>query len=168
MIFWFFSFIMLAAALVATFATDFRFAIFALWLCGCGVGGLFLSLGAELLAIIQWIVSTLLAVSFVFHAITFGEYGKKDERPRMKKFIAALLPSVAGASFVGIIWLGTQQLPMSKFETEFAIPSSGNLAALGQSLVENHLPSLELLGLTLFLVIVGSGVVARLEAQQDL
>jgi NADH:ubiquinone oxidoreductase subunit 6 (subunit J) len=41
-----------------------------------------------------------------------------------------------------------------------------DLASLGKVIVENHIVSLEVLGLTLFLVLVGGGVVARPEATE--
>jgi NADH:ubiquinone oxidoreductase subunit 6 (subunit J) len=45
---------------------------------------------------------------------------------------------------------------------------SPGLASLGKTLVEQHFLSLELLGFTLFLTLVGSGVIARAERKERL
>jgi NADH:ubiquinone oxidoreductase subunit 6 (subunit J) len=48
------------------------------------------------------------------------------------------------------------------------MPAAGNdLASLGKVMVENHIISLEVLALTLFLILVGGGVVARPESSGD-
>ena len=151
--------ITIAGAVAATFMDDVRGAILALWISGLGVGGLFLSSGAEMLAIIQWIIATLGVLSFVFYAVMFGEYHLKDTRPLKPKVISAILPVLGGSAFTALIWVGTRDLPGL---TE-ASPAPQDMAALGKLLTENHLVSLEILGLSLLLTIVGAGVIARTE-----
>ena len=48
-----------------------------------------------------------------------------------------------------------------------ASDSIKGVADLGKSLVQDHLLSLEILALTLFVVVIGSGVVARPEVKDE-
>lgn len=152
----------LGAAAVAAFSGDIRHAILALWVTGLAVGGLFLSLGAELLAIIQWIVSTVVAISFVFYAVTFGEFGVQDARPRMKRITSLVASLGIGGLFSYMIGIGTQSL-VPPPSTGATVAGKSYISILGQKLAEEHLLSLEVLALTLLVVIIGSGVVARPE-----
>lgn len=162
------SLITLGAAGVATFWGDIRVSILALWVVGLGAGGLFLGLGAELLAIIQWIACTLVAISFLFYSVTFGEYGVQDKRPMSKKVTSAIVPSLLGLAFAAVIWLGTYKLPdrlLAGTVTQDApAVQASNIAAMGRSVIREHLLSIEIMGVMLLLVVVGAGVIARPEA----
>jgi len=162
-LFWLCSFLTLGGALVATLAGDVRISILALWLAGFGAGGIYLSLGAELLAVLQWVVSTLITLSFIFYAVTYGEYGTPDPRSLPKRAVGGIFPILLGGSFSAVLWLGTRHLPSAGA----FVPADGlNLAGVGKTLVSKHLLSLELLVVLLFLVIVGAGVVARPESEE--
>lgn len=166
MTFWICAGISLAAAAAATFVGDIRRAILALWVAGLGVGGLYLSLGAELLAVIQWIVSTLVSISFVFYAVMFGEYGVPDRRTISEKAVSCLSSLGLGAAFAGVIVLGGRDLPgMMGAELLVRPVANPGVMTLGRALADDYFLSLEILALTLFLVIVGSGVVARPEVR---
>lgn len=163
MIGWIFAGITLGAALMATFVSPIRRAILALWVVGLGVGAIYLTVGAEFLAIIQWIVSTLVTISFVFFSVMFGEYNPPKEQSKKSASQGVLLLALSvilGLSFSAIIWLGAESLPETAFVVE---PKSGDLSSLGRVLTHENLLSLEVLALTLFLVLVGGGVVARFE-----
>lgn len=69
---WVFAGLTLGAALMATFAFNIKRAILALWVVGLGVGAVYLTVGAEFLAIIQCMVSTLVTISLVFFSVMFG------------------------------------------------------------------------------------------------
>ena len=175
MIFWLCSGMAIGSALLATFVGDIRKAIMSLWLTGLGVGGLYLLMGAELLAIVQWVVSTLVAMGFLFYAVMFGEYGLGDSRPPLKRAAAAFFPTLLGAGFVAVLWYGASELKGFTDIQPEAFRTSGmtaqnlgetNLTLLGRVLADEHLLSLEILALTLFLVVLGSGVVARPEEKQ--
>lgn len=158
MIWWVFSFIISIAVLFATFVTDIRRAILSLWVVGLGIGGLYLTLGAEFLAVVQWIISTLVAISFIFFAVMFGEYGSSDTATWKKRVLPIVLTVILGLSFAAIVWLGAGEVP----EAALAFPTEGSdLVAIGKSLTQNHLLSLEVLALNLFIVLVGGGVIAR-------
>ena len=165
-----FSAIALGAALVASFVNGMRTAILSLWIAGLAMGCLYVTLGAESLAVIQWIVSTLVAISLFFFAVMFGEYEKEsNEAPgesllSRKKIFVLGIAIVLGLAFAAIIYLGATEFP----QDIPSLPKAGNdLAALGRTMVENHMLSLEVLGLTLFLILVGGGVVARPEPKVE-
>ena len=168
MIFWACSAITLGAAIVATFSRDGRRAALSLWITGLGAGGLYLSLGAELLAIVQWIVSTLVAISFIFYAVMFGEYGEPAaavEESILKKGSKLVMQLALGVTFGLTIWYATRD---SQSQSMPLLPEEPKgMMELGKSLVGDHLLSLEVLALTLFLVLVGAGSTARPEGRLD-
>lgn len=168
-IYWFCAAIALGGALAATLLSDIRRAILAVWITGLGVGGLYLSLGTELLAVVQWVLSTLIAVASVFYAVLFGEYGVSDSRPFSKKLLSAALPFALGLGFVTVLVIGARSFPgliaLGLHGATPPGPVQQDLAAVGRGLADDHLLALELLALTLFLVIVGGGVIVRPESQ---
>ncbi|MCM2322093.1 MAG: NADH-quinone oxidoreductase subunit J [Oligoflexia bacterium] len=150
----------LAAVTVAAFVRDIRRATLALWIAGLGAGGIYLTIGAETLAIVQWVTSTLVAISFVFFAVMFGEYGSQKGFFDRKRALFYGLGLAIGVSFAGLIALGSGTIDAPMLE----VPVSGNdLPALGKALTEDHLLSLEVLAFTLLMVLVGGGVLARPE-----
>ena len=172
MIFWLCSIITLGAGVAATFIADMRLAVFFLWIVGMGAGGIYLSAGAELLAVIQWIVSTLLAISFIYYSVMFGEYKVSDSSKISRKLILLILPVLAGAGLATVLWFAARQLPDMPTTDVFSLTvrasnSIKGVADLGKSLVQDHLLSLEILALTLFVVVIGSGVVARPEVKDE-
>ncbi len=168
MISFIFSGITLAAVFIAAFVTNMRLAILALWVAGLGVGAVYLTLGAELLAIVQWIVSTLVTIAFIFFAVMFGEYRdsqEKDSEGSQKsktKIVFTTLSLLLGAAFALVIWNGSNDLPASN---RMSVPMPVDLGVMGKILTQENLLSLEVLALTLFLVLIGGGVVARLERE---
>jgi NADH-quinone oxidoreductase subunit J len=161
---WIFAAITLAAVFTATFVRQMRHAILALWVAGLGVGGMYLNMGAEFLAIIQWIVCTLVTISLIFFAVMFGEYSTVPTKKTRKNFLLPFLSLVLGGLFAALILFGAKNLPKNLLE----VPSQGSdLNVVGQKLTQGNLLSLEVLALTLFLVLVGGGVVARSEGGDD-
>ncbi len=68
-----------------------------------------------------------------------------------------LSAGVVGAAFAAIVWLGS-----GNDVTVVPQPAEGtDLAAIGKALIHDHLLSLEVLALLLFLTLVGAGVIAR-------
>jgi NADH:ubiquinone oxidoreductase subunit 6 (subunit J) len=159
-IFWIASTLSVLGSLAATFAGDLRVAILALWITGLAAGGIQLALGAEVLAVCQWVISTLITLNLFFHSVTYGEHGAADPRLRGKRAVAAIFPVLIGAGFGGVLWLGTRHLPIAGVIQ----PAPGqDLAALGKMLLEKHLLTLEMVAVLLFLAVVGAGVLARPE-----
>lgn len=161
---WVFAGITLAAVIMATFEKQIRRAILALWVAGIGVGAIYLTVGAEFLAIIQWIVSTFIAISFVFFSVMFGEYSAPASKNKNENYLLLSLSLVLGAGFAAIIWLGAKRLP----EISLVLTQEGSdLVSIGRALTQDNLLSLEVLTITLFLVLVGGGVVARSEGGDE-
>ena len=165
---WAFAGLTLGAAIMATFFSNIKRAILALWVVGLGVGAVYLTVGAEFLAIIQCMVSTLVTISLIFFSVMFGEYQPEGgSRPSFHftpaQFIQTLLSIVLGAGFVGVIWVGVRGMPTENLNQ---IPGN-DLGALGRALTQDNLLSLEVLALILFLVLVGGGVIARLERNES-
>src|SRR6476660_9582164 len=94
---WVFAAIALGAVFLATFLRQMRGAILALWVAGLGVGAIYLNIGAELLAIIQWIVSTVVTISFIFFAVMFGEYNSVEAREKKSRILVTLMAIILGA-----------------------------------------------------------------------
>ena len=164
---WVFAGLTLGAALMATFAFNIKRAILALWVVGLGVGAVYLTVGAEFLAIIQCMVSTLVTISLIFFSVMFGEYQVQPSSSARtfsaRDILRTALSLLLGAGFAGVIWLGVQGLPQ-----ETLIQAGGSdLGALGKALTQDNLLSLEVLALILFLVLVGGGVIARLERNES-
>lgn len=151
--FWICAAFALCSALVAMLTGNNRRASFGLWLCGLGVGGIFLALRAEFLAVSQWILSTVVSLSFVAYSTLFGE---RETELEWKKLAAALFLS---ASVLATIWFGLRdfEMPMDVEAIRLGLNDLGGL------MIKDYLIALEVLALTLFLVIVGAGVISRPE-----
>lgn len=173
MILWLFSISVLTASAVAALTPRMRTSILALWISGLGMGCIFLTLGAETLAVVQWIASTLVATALFFFAVMFGEYERKEgffsidgkkirlDRARALSFFVALL---LAAGFSIMILFGSSPLTPEML----SLPKEkSDLTFLGATLVKDHLLSLEVLSLTLFLILVGGGVIARPQSQGE-
>jgi NADH:ubiquinone oxidoreductase subunit 6 (subunit J) len=146
------------SALVAALSKDTRHVVLGLWVCGMSMGGIFLSFGAEVLAMAQWIVATLGGVSLLMASSMCGELGKKVASRRATfDLLQAIIVGVGMTAVFGVA--------LFRFQPEMnTLPQSGqDLQALGQLLTEKHSISLNLLAVTLLLVLVGGGVLSRAE-----
>lgn len=167
MMYWLFAAVTFFSALLATFIGDTRKAVLALWTCGLSASGLFLVLGAEFLAVVQAVVSTLSALALSIYAVNFGEYGEKPAHQDRRPAARVVLPVFAGLSLAAILWLGFRRMPGAlAFEARVLSDSEKDLAGVARLLVSEHLISVEVLAVTLFLAIVGAGVIARAEATE--
>lgn len=152
------SVLVIASALLAALSNDRRHVVLGLWVCGMSMGGIFLSFGAEVLAMVQWIVATIAGISFLMASSMCGELGEKAPSPRSKF-------DLLQAAIVGIGMTAVSGVALLRFSPEVgAFPQSGqDLQALGQLLTEKHSISLNVLAVTLLLVLVGGGVLSRAE-----
>jgi NADH:ubiquinone oxidoreductase subunit 6 (subunit J) len=152
-----FSVITVLAAALAVVFSDMRKVVVAAWVAGMGAGALFLSYGAEYLAIVQWIIATLGAISFLVYASLLGGYGVLDDRPRREKVFDAMPAALIGGCFFAIVTVAVlgKSTPLDGPAPE--------LVDIGKSLVEKHVVSLELIGLLLLAALIGVGVIARPE-----
>ena len=164
MIAWIFATVVLSSVVVATFIGDVRRAVLALWIAGLAIGGLYLTLGAEFLAIIQWIVATLVAICFIFFSAMFGDYGASGTVVPWRARIRGLPAVLLGLAFAGVIWFGAKGLATGEVVPIGPVAGT-DLLAVGKDLVGSHLITLEVLALTLLLVVVGGGILARPEGE---
>lgn len=151
-------------AAAATFLRDFRRSVLSLWLTGLFLGGVFLSLHYELLAIAQWVLSTLTAIAFVFHGVLFGEFGGRKSDAARKGPLGYLLPILAGVGFVALMAAGGLSR-LTDTQKPFSSPE-GSFQETGKAIADEAFLSAEILGVTLFLIIVGAGVIARAEGKE--
>jgi NADH:ubiquinone oxidoreductase subunit 6 (subunit J) len=164
-----FSAIALISSGVAAWAKSMRQAVLALWIVGLCCGAVYLSVGDEAVAVVQWIVSTLVAVAFLLYSAMLGEMEvtkkKSDVRKKNneKDAVLQLLPLALGAGFAGIVYLGSGGMPKEFFD----VPTqASDLLSVGRALLDRHFLSLEVLGLLFLLTLVGGGVVARPEKKR--
>lgn len=156
-----FSGITVLAAVLAVVFSDMRKVIVASWIASMSAGALFLSYGAEYLAVVQWLVGTLVAISFLVYASLFGGYTSLDARPKREKVFDAIPALVIGLSFFAIVTVAVLGQG-ANLESPAA-----DLVATGQSLSEKHVISLELMAFLLLAVLVGAGVVGRAEESES-
>ena len=90
----------------------------------------------------------------------FGEYGGARERLTWQSTLKLVMPILLGLAFAAIVWIGAGH---PEFSTPTPAGEGKDLAAIGHDLVVNHLISLEVLALTLFLALIGGGIIARPE-----
>lgn len=156
--------ITLIAVILATFLNQTRQAILSLWIAGLAMGAIYLTIGVELLAIIQWIVSTLVTVSFVFFAVMFGEFNPSALPQKRKINWLMFLSLCLGLAFIGVIWLGIRGFPAQSQSSSLGL---SDLTSMGKILTQEYFLSLEILGLILFFVLVGGGVISRFEGDEQ-
>jgi len=154
--FWLMAVIILCSAISATIISNQRVSIFAVWLCGMGIGGMYLTFGAEYLAFFQWMASTLLAVIFLFYSVLYS-----DEEKTHRFWSTYLIPFGLGIIFFAALRTGLRNVGQDISFDE----TSGSLAELGLALSNEYLLVCEILGIALFIAVVGIGVISRREKE---
>lgn len=161
---WFFGALAVGAAAGAALLPGLRAAVLSLWVAGLSGGALFLSLGAEAIAVTQWVISTLGAFSLIFYSVMFGEYhpGTKRSAPVHPWRIL-----VMGALSVGVLVIVSLAAESSVGSVPVNAPAQAALSLddLGGALAGRHFLALEVLGILLLLTLVGGGVMARPESE---
>ncbi|MGE4107421.1 MAG: NADH-quinone oxidoreductase subunit J [Bacteriovoracia bacterium] len=157
MVFWSFGILAVAAALVAAMAANYRLALFSLWVCGMALGASFLATGSEFLAVSQWVITSVCAVVFLFYVVLFGS------RERPANFFYRATALLAAACLATVTGLAVRYLPEGG---EVAFPPN-EVVQFGATLFGSQLLPLEILALTLFLVMLGVGVVSRSEGKSE-
>ncbi|MBL7715885.1 MAG: NADH-quinone oxidoreductase subunit J [Bdellovibrionales bacterium] len=173
MITWICCAVTLVSALISSWTHDIRRAILALWVCGLGMGGVALDLGSEFLAVTVWIISTTTTIGFVFYSVMFGEFRSESNDEDRKAIVKKVVGLVTVAVMGYFIYSGIEnairyreshrapkvvELPAPSEPTEQKRPAND---LLGDEMVSHHFLTLELLGFSLFLILVASGVIAR-------
>lgn len=145
-------------AVGAALMTQLRGAIICLWLCSLSVSGMFLSLGAEYLAVLVGLLATLLATVFVFHTELFGR------RERVPNWLIAVIAFIVGDAFVVVVWSCVHTLGTG-FHTPVAVQAP-SLVEIGKYLVTEQFLSLQIMAIIMLTVIVGLGVISRPEVRK--
>ena len=127
--------------------------------CGIAVGAVYLSLGFETLAFIQWFLTFILSLAFSVYSYLFVDEPKETSwkvivRDQVIPGALVLLLSI-------IITLGAHStiLAFNDFQRMEGV------AAFGRRLIREHLFAILLMGVILFLCIVGVGVLGRPEVK---
>jgi NADH-quinone oxidoreductase subunit J len=161
MIVWVFGAAALLSGTIAASLENTRRSILFLWSTGMLCGGMFLCFNCELLAVVQWIVSTAVCLSLLHFSTLLGEYtlgwkAELKEKAKLKLIPLLSLPIAAGfAVLIGRGSLGEgQSLPA---------PALVDLHSLGQAMSSHYMLPIEVLGLTILITVVGGGVIARQE-----
>ncbi len=135
----------------AIIARSTRAIFWLLWLSGLALGCTYLSIGSDFLAFIQVLLVTVSGVLYFFFGFLHSHQSRAVE-PR--KFIVSLL--------LGLVFLALLGFGFSGHALFSVLPNSNlGLVQLGQYLVGHQFLSLELMGILLFVVIIGVGVLAR-------
>ncbi len=155
-----FAILALVTATLATIAHDLKYSILSMWIAGLATGAIFLTVDAEFLGIVQWIVSTLVAISFVFFGVMFGDFESNEKKKGKANYLMVSCASVLGLSFSALLWLAMKDNARLEITTD---THAFEIKEVGKALVSTHILSLEVLAITLFLVLVGCGAIARIE-----
>jgi len=146
-------------AAAAGLSKDFRGSAIGIWGAGILLGVYLLTSGAEFLALVLWILSTLSAVGFVFFSLVMGEFGKKpSEEPVIRQSRRRALIPLLGVFAAGTVFIG---LASSGFVPEAGVSKFEPMALLGVRLVEEHMVTVIAVCFLSFVVLVCAGVVAR-------
>lgn len=148
----------LVCALASVWVRTPRYAILALWGMGLWTGVAYLAAGAEVLALLEWILSSVSTLSLVFFSLLFGEFTaserERTDRAGVPWFLA--LPTVLG--FGAWMFLAS---PQADLPDALAAQSTSQLAEMGKRLIEEHWLASEVVGALLFISVVGAGIIAR-------
>lgn len=121
------------------------------------VAGIYLSLGAEFLAMVQILVYVGAIMTLVIYAIMLTEkLGAQSIQQKNAQSIPAIAAGIAFVALLSYVYLHTVwPLRQNISAEEFASYS------LGQKLMTEYLLPFEVLGILLFAVLIGAIVVAR-------
>jgi NADH:ubiquinone oxidoreductase subunit 6 (subunit J) len=172
--------VLVGGAVCSLFFEDMRRAAVSVWVAGLGAGAVEMALGAEVLAVTQWILSSVALVVFILFSVTFGEYrsrsteevttapqGKPALESRAWRLARAFGPVLLGGAFMGVVFYGYLPLERRAASTmKVSLLGSfpgGDIRAVAQALLRENFVSLQIVALILLLVVVGAGVVSRPE-----
>lgn len=140
----------LGSALLVTFSSHRQRVGISLWLCGMSAGGMFLSVGAEFIAMIQWTLSTVLGMLYLFYSSLFLPSEKKSSSTWVMSVVILLLVSMGIFLFA---LKGIDQFQLKKTAT--------GLGTLGRRMISQYGIHIHLLALTVFVVIIGTAQISR-------
>jgi len=152
-IFWIFGVFALISAVLASFSSNYKLAGLAIWICSFAMGSAYITLGAEFLGFMQWIVGTVVAASFLFYSIVFGFEEQK------LKWTSVLAAGVLSALMVFYVQQGIQGMPMVHVDAQ----GSEGLSGLGEAMLSRHFLAYLVSSVIMLLAIMGAGVTSRVD-----
>lgn len=149
--------LLLSSAAISVFVRSFRISTLSIWAAGLVLGFIFLMLGSEVLAIGQWVFSTLTAFSFLVYSLLFGDL-LESEKPSKSQWRGWIMPFFGAICFALIIGVGLHDFEQWTFELSM---ETFSLRDFGKQLVSSQPLTLVAVGIHILLVTIGFGVVAR-------
>ncbi len=153
------------AATVAAIHPRAKTVLVFLWVSGLLAGALFLDLGYEVLAVFQWIISTLMGLLGLFYFNLLGELdSSSSQRSTSLNALRPLLLKILTAGlFAVFVYLGTQSAMRSVGVEERTGEILGGISRLGEELAKEQFLSGQMIGLAILLLVIGTGVIVRPE-----
>lgn len=155
----FFFFAQLSGVLAISLKTA-RTSILLATLAGFLSGAGFLSLGAEYLAITQWLVSGISALGLLFFEMMFGNEMPWSKRTKQFDLILALLAAVSICGVFLFAVLGGLTFDGLSLRVDQSL-TAASMGDLGIVMTRKFFIVLQIVGFLLLVAIVGSGVLAR-------
>jgi len=150
-IFYLFGFLSVLLGVFAALSTSIKNAAFYLWLCGLSLGVTFLVAMSEFVALAQWLVSSLIYLTFVFHT------QKSEDASFLSDWVKQGLSGFIGFLFILGLYFGLKD-SVSRIRLGDDLIS---VYELGHYILSDQLLSVEVLSLSFFLVVVGIGVLGK-------
>lgn len=126
-----------------------------------GLGGLYILLAAEFVAIVQILIYGGALTILMIFGIMMTRHGNQDEAPKRPAFNALLLIGVI--ALFGILFYAIQG---TAFVTGPALdPGADNTAALGELIFNNYVIPFELVSVLLTVAFIGAIVMAKREEE---
>lgn len=143
----------LSVALVGVVLRSVRASLICVWASAFFAGAAFLALGAEFLAIVQWIVSSVCTLGFLFFELMFGNENAWSSKTKRYDAVAAAL--------IALIFAATLVLTMQKQGT--GVLDHVSMLDLGRAMLRRYFLLIQVLAVVLLVSVVGIGVIARAE-----
>ncbi|MEK7399909.1 MAG: NADH-quinone oxidoreductase subunit J [Candidatus Poribacteria bacterium] len=149
--------VVVVTAVCAVFLNNIYKAVTALWGTGVAVGFVYILYGAETLAIVQWITSTLVTGAFIIAAALSGEQFWATSEKKSRSFLVTSI--FLGLCFAVVVFLGIEKIIDITTKEHFVYDTG--LTALGKMAGGRGFISLEMLAFILLVALIGTGFVVR-------
>ena len=152
---WFAAVVVLGSALAVCLAAEPRRAVIALWVGQLASGSILLSAGAETLAVLLWVASTLVAAVYFFHADLLGAGTVAAARGTPKALAVRSFHAIASVGVGVVVWWLLELAAVG----EHAAKELGSVRAPGD--FDERFVLVELLAGVALAAAVATGVITR-------
>ena len=164
--FYLFSILIIASFAVVAFSANILYAMSALASGMIFISGLFFTLGAEFLGVVQIAVYMGAVMALYAFGMMFFDSGEKvRERVRHSKIIAIL--GFGSALMVAVIILIPRIVIFSVSKGESQVSQLGNVESLGQLLFTKYLLPFEIAAVMLLIAMIAGIVLVKKDSAQD-